>query len=52
MSLNKVYIVRHAESEYNLAQHPHNQQTEWTEKLEIKFSKQYIDCDITPLGYE
>ena len=52
MADNKVYIVRHAQSEYNAAQTPHKSGEPWVENLDVKISKKYVDCNITELGYE
>ena len=53
MEKNKVYLIRHAESEYNLAQgearkkNPNNE-----EDMEVKFNAEFCDCKITQKGFE
>jgi broad specificity phosphatase PhoE len=50
-----IYIIRHAQSEYNEAQayeQALSQHSVWTENLEVKFSGKYIDCSITEKGKE
>ena len=53
-----IYLIRHAESEYNIQEkkiaekHGKESYMETEEYLDLKFNLDFEDCGITEVGYE